>query len=86
VKYNLTKIAIWAVIIGVAFAFAWWKGYIERIRNYCNATIEELKKCSWPTREELKGSTVVVVLSITILGLFTFLADYIFMHLVRLIS
>jgi preprotein translocase subunit SecE len=72
-------------VIGVVFALAWWKGYLVRIRNYCNATVEELKKCSWPTWDELKGSTLVVAISIALLGAFTVLVDTIFENLVRLI-
>ncbi len=35
----------------------------------------ELKKCVWPTRRELFGSTVVVVISVIILGVFVGLSD-----------
>ena len=38
-------------------------------------TREELKKCSWPTWEELKGSTVVIMISIALLGAFTEVVD-----------
>jgi preprotein translocase subunit SecE len=34
-----------------------------------------LKKCSWPTWEELKGSTVLIALSIGLLGAFTVVVD-----------
>ena len=74
------------MVIGAAFALAWWKGYILRFRNYWNATVEELRKCAWPTWDELKGSTVVVTISIALLGLFTYVVDLIFYYLVRLLS
>jgi preprotein translocase subunit SecE len=38
-------------------------------------TREELKKCTWPTWEELKGSTVVVIVSVGLLGVFTVVVD-----------
>ena len=85
-KHNLIPILVWVVIIGVAFALAWWKGYVVRLRNYWNATGEELRKCAWPTWEELKGSTVVVTITIVLLGAFCYVVDTIFYHLVRLIS
>ena len=85
-KNNLVTIVVWVVVIGVAFALAWWKGYILRFRNYWNATVEELRKCAWPTWDELKGSTVVVTISIALLGLFTYVVDLIFYYLVRLLS
>jgi preprotein translocase SecE subunit len=77
---------IWgAVIVGI-FAFLWVKGYLVKMRNYVDETQEELKKCSWPTREELKGSTVVVMVTIAILGLFTVGVDWILSSLMRLIT
>jgi preprotein translocase subunit SecE len=86
VKRNLAPIVFWVVLIGAAFAFAWWKGYVLRFRNYWNLTLEELRKCAWPTWDELKGSTVVVSITIVLLGLFTYAIDNVFFYLVRLIS
>ena len=86
VKNNLTAIIIWVVVIGAAFAYAWWKGYLLRLSNYVALTREELRKCTWPTWEELKGSTVVVTISIALLGIFCYVVDTVFYYLVRLIS
>ena len=78
---DLTKLIIWVVVVGTAFAFLWWKGYLVQYSNYVQATREELRKCTWPSWEELKGSTVVVTISIVILGLFTVLVDQVFFRL-----
>jgi preprotein translocase SecE subunit len=86
VKQHLIPIIVWVVLIGIAFAFAWRKGYIVSLRNYWNGTIDELRKCAWPSWEELKGSTVVVTITIGLLGLFCFAVDQAFFYLVRLIS
>jgi len=86
VNKHLLPIVIWGVVIGVAFALAWKQGYIVRLRNYWNATMEELRKCAWPTWEELKGSTVVVSITILLLGAFCYLVDTVFYQLVRFIS
>jgi preprotein translocase subunit SecE len=67
-------------VVGVLFAIAWRKGYLVRLSNYVGQTREELRKCTWPTWDELKGSTVVVAISIALLGAFTFVADQIFVH------
>ena len=83
---HLLPILFWVVVIGVAFGFAWWKGYVQRLRNYWNETVEELRKCSWPTWEELKGSTVVVCITIALMGVFCYVVDTIFYQLVRFIS
>jgi len=79
----VTKILIWVVLVGIAFAILWYKGYLVRFANYVQLTREELKKCTWPTWDELKGSTVVVAISIALLGLFTVLVDLVFAFLAR---
>jgi preprotein translocase subunit SecE len=43
----------------------------------------ELMKCTWPTRQELLGSTMVVVISVLILGVFVGLSDTVLMGLLR---
>jgi preprotein translocase subunit SecE len=72
---ELTKILIWAVIIGACFAYLWWQGQVRRFAVYIQETREELKKCSWPTWRELKDSTVVIAISIALLGAFVMAAD-----------
>ena len=74
---DLTKILIWVVIIGALFGLLWWQGQIRRLAVYFQETREELKKCSWPTWEELKGSTALVIVSIGLLGGFTVAVDFI---------
>ena len=78
---DLVKIGIWVVVIGIAFAVLWRKGYLVRLTDYVKATREELRKCTWPSWDELKGSTVVVFVSIILLGGFTVLVDQIFFRL-----
>jgi preprotein translocase subunit SecE len=43
----------------------------------------ELKKCTWPARQELFGSTMVVVISVLILGVFVGLSDWVLTGLLR---
>ena len=73
-----TSIIVWAVVIGAIFGYLWWQGQLARLTLYIQETREELKKCSWPTWEELKGSTVLIIVSIGLLGAFTVGADSIF--------
>ena len=73
---DLTKILIWVVIIGALFGLLWWQGQIRRLSLYIQETREELRKCSWPTVEELKGSTALVIVSIAMLGAFTVAVDF----------
>jgi preprotein translocase subunit SecE len=74
---DLTKILIWVAVVGVVFGLLWWQGQLQRFATYVQLTREELKKCTWPTWEELKGHTAVVIISILLLGGFTVAVDQI---------
>ena len=78
-------LGIWVAAVGAAFAFLWRKGYLLRVSNYVAETREELKKCTWPSFEELKGSTVVVMITLALLGAFTVGVDFVVQQLIRLI-
>ena len=73
-----TWIIILAIAAGALFAWLWKGGYLVRFADYVRATREELRKCSWPSWDELKGSTLIVAISILILGVFTFAVDQVF--------
>jgi len=83
---DLIKIGIWVVVIGVVFAILWRKGYLVKISTYVQQTREELRKCTWPTWDELKGSTLIVFVSIVLLGGFTVAVDFVFSLLVRFVT
>ena len=80
---ELVKIGIWVVIVGGVFAYLWRKGHLLKISSYVAETREELRKCTWPAREELIGSTVVVLISTTLLSLLIIVADFVILKLVR---
>ena len=82
-KNDYTKIAITMGVVLVVFVFLWATGNLVRLRNYVLETREELRKCSWPSTDELKGSTVVVAISILLLGLFTISIDFVLVHVVK---
>ena len=69
--------------MGVVFGVLWKTGQLLRLANYIRETREELKKCTWPSADELKGSTVVVLLSILGLGLYTVLIDLVLTFFVK---
>ncbi|MCS6989611.1 MAG: preprotein translocase subunit SecE [Chloroherpetonaceae bacterium] len=48
---------------------------IERIGNYYNDVVAEMKKVTWPSKDELRESTIVVLTVAGILALFTFVID-----------
>ena len=73
-------------VVAILFSVLWRKGLLLRLSNYVQETKEELKKCSWPSWDELKGSTVVVMISIALLGAFTVGIDVVISMFVRLIN
>jgi len=76
---------IWIVIAAVVFGLLWRKGYILKLSQFVGQTRDELRKCAWPTKDELKGSTVVVVVSTAIIGFYTVGIDFVVMRLIQLI-
>lgn len=65
------------MVVGAIFAFLWSQGYLVKIRTYVAETQEELKKCSWPSWDELKGSTVLVMVTMALLGMYTIGVDFV---------
>jgi preprotein translocase subunit SecE len=76
-------VMIGILVAAVIFVILLRKGAFLRISNYFHETQEELKKCSWPSWEELKGSTVVVVVAIALLGGFTVVVDFVIAMVIR---
>jgi preprotein translocase subunit SecE len=72
---NWTTIIIWAAVIGAVFGYLWWRGQIRQFAVYLQETREELRKCSWPSWTELKGSTVLIIICILLMGAFTEVTD-----------
>jgi preprotein translocase subunit SecE len=47
----------------------------EKIINFVNDVVKEMKKVTWPSREELKESTTIVIVVCLILAVFTYAID-----------
>lgn len=47
----------------------------EKIINFFNDVVKEMKKVTWPTKEELKESTTIVIIVCLILAAFTYIVD-----------
>jgi preprotein translocase subunit SecE len=56
-----------------------------RISSFINEVTVELKKVSWPTRSELIGSTIVVIISVAVMAIFIGICDFIFSKAVHMI-
>jgi preprotein translocase subunit SecE len=56
------------------------------IRIFVGEMAGELKKASWPTRQELRDSTIVVIVASGLLGLFTSVSDFALYQVVGLFT
>lgn len=63
------------------FSYLWWQGQIQRLALYVQETREELRKCTWPTWVELRGSTVLITITVGLLGLFVCIIDWALIHI-----
>ena len=52
------------------------KNPFRSTRIFLGEMVDELQKASWPTKAELRDSTVVVIVAIVILGVFTSISDF----------
>ena len=57
----------------------------DKITNYATDVMKEMKKVTWPTREELKDSTVIVLVSSVLVSLFIFGVDKVIETLMTLL-
>jgi preprotein translocase subunit SecE len=85
VNSETTGLIIGIAVVAAIFGFLWSKGYLVKIRNYIAETQEELRKCTWPSVDELKGSTVVVMVTLAVLGAFTVVVDWALSNIIRMI-
>jgi preprotein translocase subunit SecE len=47
----------------------------EKLQKYLKETLSELRKMTWPTKDELIGSTVVVIVTSLIIAIFIGIVD-----------
>ena len=49
---------------------------MERLNNFLKDVRVEIRKVTWPTREELTESTTVVLVTVLIISAFIFVVDW----------
>jgi preprotein translocase subunit SecE len=59
---------------------------IARIRRYLDESYSELKKVTWPTREQVRNLTVLVLAISGLMGIFISVCDLIWTDLLRIIT
>jgi len=58
---------------------------VQKLRTFYEETMQEAKRCSWPSRQELYEQTAIVITTVVILTTFILLVDTGSQHLVNLI-
>lgn len=58
---------------------------VQKLKTFTSDVVKEMKKVSWPTKEQLKESTGVVIITTIIFTIFIFLIDKIMDFIVRFI-
>ena len=56
------------------------------VRIFASELVGELQKASWPTKTELKDSTIVVIVACLLLGLFTSISDFALINVVDVVT
>ena len=57
----------------------------ERFKNYLSETRAEMKKVTWPTKEELKDATRVVIIATFVLTIFIGAVDQILSLIMKIV-
>ena len=65
---------------------AGFDSFMGRIRRFISETMAELGRCTWPNRQQLFESTVLVVVAIAILALFVAGVDEVARIVIRLVT
>ncbi len=57
-------------------------GRWQRFRQYVSDVRTEMRRVTWPSRQEIYSTTVMVILTTFFFGLYFFITDQAFSHLV----
>ncbi len=59
---------------------------VNGLKHFFKEVKEELKKCAWPERSELIESTIVVIISVCLLGFYVGLSDTVVVLFVKVLT
>jgi preprotein translocase subunit SecE len=59
---------------------------VKRLRRYFDEVVSELRKVSWPTREQVRNLTVLVFAISFVVGLYITVLDRVLLSLLELIT
>lgn len=58
---------------------------MKQILQFIREAREELRKVTWPTRDEITSFTIVVVVTLVVLSIFLWGVDSVLMSLIQLV-
>ncbi len=58
---------------------------IVRVKRFLNDVVLEMKRSSWPDRKTLVSHTIIVIVSVCMLGIYVGLSDKLLATLIRLL-
>lgn len=61
------------------------EGFLKRSGKFMKEVRSELKKVTWPTKDELVSSTIVVIVSVALVSGFIWIVDSILLNVLKLI-
>lgn len=59
---------------------------VVKTTGFFQEVVTELKKSSWPTRKELISSTILVTVTMVLLGVFVAVADIVFVKIIGMLT
>ena len=57
----------------------WW----QRLKNFLGEVVVETRKVTWPSKDEVVATTVVVIAASFVFGIFLYLCDLVFLRVVQ---
>jgi preprotein translocase subunit SecE len=61
------------------------KGWAGRLRNYISDVRAEMKRVTWPSKQEVYGTTVMVIITTFLFGFYFMICDEVFSRLISFI-
>ncbi len=58
---------------------------LGKIKTYLGEVAKEMKKVSWPTRQQLRESTYIVIITTLIFTAFVYVVDFIMVKILEFI-
>jgi preprotein translocase subunit SecE len=75
---------IFGLVLSIAITLLTNKG--RALLQFARQSYTELKKVIWPTRQEAVQTTFIVFIAVTVVSLFLYLCDIVFLQIVRLFT